>query len=80
VSSGEKACLRLLVEVGLRHAPEMPPAARADLYQGIAVAASHLDAGLASEARRVADALREAELQQGLFDRHFWAGVEGARE
>lgn len=59
--------VRALIEVALPHLPALPPAQRADVYEGIADVAAGLDDGMSRTAAEIANHLREAELKQLQF-------------
>lgn len=56
--------VRALIEVALPHLPDLPPAQRADVYEGIADVTAGLDEGMRSTAADIATHLREAEMLQ----------------
>ncbi|WP_395737451.1 hypothetical protein [Prosthecobacter sp.] len=61
------AALMPLIHLAAEHAPALPPAQRADIYEGIQIASERLDRSISEEARRTAAALREAETLQLTF-------------
>jgi len=61
------AALMPLLRLAAEHAPELPPAQRADIYEGIQLASEGLDRSISEEARRTAAAIREAETLQLTF-------------
>lgn len=59
--------VRALVEAALPYLHLLPPAQRADVYEGIADVMQGLDSGLCASAAKIATHLREAEMLQLSF-------------
>jgi len=66
-STHKIAALRALFQLAIPAADALPPAQRADIYDGISYAAEGNDPDLADIARNVADSLRQSEASQMLF-------------
>lgn len=63
----KKVAIVALCRAALVTAANLPPAHRADVYDGIALACFTSDADLANSARAASDAIRDAELRQMTF-------------
>ncbi len=60
-----------LMRLALAHVDALPPPERADIYEGLAVLLTPLDAKAALQAQAACDAIRTAESQQLSFQRLF---------
>lgn len=62
---------RPMLAAAVRGAEGLPPAQRADVFEGVAALAASFDPELSQDAQRLADALRDAEGLQLHFSRLF---------
>lgn len=65
--SNNVSALKALFRVAIPAADQLPPAQRADVYEGMAVASALIDADLSETAASVARDLRAAQSAQLLF-------------
>lgn len=75
----KKLALQALCRAALVTASSMPPAERADIYEGIAIACQRVDRDMADTAQATCEALREAEMMQLNFERLLNTEEKGAR-
>jgi hypothetical protein len=60
-------CVRVLIRVAMDAVEDLPPADRADAYDGLAIVAAKVNPEAAQIARQIAEGLRDCELRQGQF-------------